>query len=357
MDESLRTLERRLRAVPDDVDVQAEYRQALARTHPRPALQAHLDRVEGVLTWPRAVNLDWRAPDDAWVRSSSAWLPPDAPSGSWREAWRTAGAARWISSQAVLTQSPRGTLRGCDPRTGQSRWEVSSRRGLRSEEETLDTSVLLTRLGWAVAPWGAVEVVLRRELEWELERPSRDDDAERQDVALTEFSLELTVLTPEPTGWSTAQPAAQCFEAPPGELLGEVLPPLAAPDDDVLELALDESQPLIALRWRDSREDWAVWRYDAGALHPQPWAFGPDDVPFASTWRSEPQLLLRPAGDAVEVCGLPQADPGPRFPRELLAGRGLSPGVEGHKGSRVLVQAGWLYLALGDEELLALAPQ
>ena len=248
MDEALRTLERRLRAVPDDPEVRAEYRQALARTHTRPALAAHLDRVEGVLTWPRAINLDWRAPQDAWSRSSTAWLPPSAAAGDWREAWRVPGAARWISSRAVLVQSARGTLRGCDPVSGLGRWEVASQRAREAESETATHSVLLTRVGWAVAPWGAVEVVLRRELDWQLERPSREEDAERVDVALAEFTLELTVVTPGPEGWSSAEPEVLRFRAEPGEELGEVLPPLADPDDDLLELTLDKTQPLIAVR-------------------------------------------------------------------------------------------------------------
>ena len=57
-----------------------------------------------------------------------------------------------------------------------------------------------------------------------------------------------------------------------------------------------------------------------------------------------------------ENYGKPDADPDPRFPRALLAGRSLEPSAEGHKGARVLVQAGWLYATLGDEELVALAP-
>lgn len=341
MDQALRALERAACTAPWDTEAARRWRVALRRL-PADEAAASVDRLEGGVALTSVLGDDADPERDApprWQRvgvGGGPLLPPAAPRGPLALRWHANGEVRWASAGAVLVERDDGALAGLDPATGREVWSIPSARspglagdGTHELERRRDA-----RFPWAVAPWGAVELVARWESRLAWRRKARNRSPEREvvgrDDVQTEVALQLVV--PSAHGWSTAMPRTTVER---GEAVAGGALTLSDWDDALFRLALDPVDPTVAVRWRDQDEDWAVltvhghdgvtppWADDAG------WRAGPDDEPHppadaptwprpslgrrAIVWADGGRLLASEGGDRdglVELAALTPLDGG-----------------------------------------------
>lgn len=354
MDDGLRTLERRARAAPDDRTLARALRAGLERAAGDPDATRRLEALHGALCSPSAIGDD-EDPDDpraarwrlAAVGGEPPLLRPALVQGA-TERWRAPGRALWVSAGLVILEAPGGALEGRDARSGEVRWRVPSVGPARLVEH--DEAARSARVGWAAAPWGAVEVGARWEADLQVRRAGRwtpEGRTTEREVAgrgAVRVEVALQVALAPGGAWSGAPPRTLVERPAPGAPLLDGDLALARWEDDLLALALDPRAPRFALAWRDDDQDWAV--YEAG--------LAPDGAPWAGPAGWSAPAHEDPIGLEASPVGDDGATPEPcrAALRELHAGGGGMRALEVRAGHPV---AGRLELAgRGAEAALAL---
>ncbi|MBL4848458.1 MAG: hypothetical protein JKY65_23300 [Planctomycetes bacterium] len=197
--------------------------------------------------------------------------------------WRESGSLVGVNHSTVLLEDLTGALVGHDLATGEVLWRVPSA----FEGATpLDASEgRWERLGWAAAPWGAVELLAefdapltyrrRGRYHAELGRVTERAPVDRLDGGAW---MRLQVLTP--LGEWGLEPALIREDASGGEGLCDGQLSLAGWDDSLYELELDPSRPSFAVRTleQDQGEGHAFLIRDdpTPRVDPIPWRVFPE---------------------------------------------------------------------------------
>lgn len=396
MDESLRSLQRAVRAAPHDRELGERLRAALLRQLPfDPAGAAReLDDLQGVLATP--LILGEHAPGLArgWRRVGPApgatLLPPRAPERL-EPAWEAPGRLRYLSAGLALLEEHDGALSARAPADGRVLWRVEGDRPGPAVEAWEDQEERATWLGWAAVPWGAAAISARWVAELEQRRVGRWTPRGRTTERTTvgrgpvHVEVDLQVLVGEGGRLGSTPPEQVLERAGPREALLDTIE-LRDWHEELLALSLDPQARQLAVRWRDEAEDWAVFlvlgdartRATVGPAGSAP----PPDDPFApETARAEPvpatlggdlsEAVFLPAQGGPLVCGRDRAGalvvrragpagPGLRWAEaplgELISGRKLRPGGPWGEGEAGLAVAdGRLWVQLDLEQVVVLA--
>lgn len=283
-----------------------------------------LAKLEGTLAATRSRGSEAKRGLPHWARvgvhGRAPTLLPRLPSGERLvESWRARGVGLWLSEGLALIETPSGTLAAHDAFSGRLLWEVpslrtSAPRGYDASEDLRDERASL--LSWAVAPWGAVEVVAdmeaplgrRRVGRWhaELGRVTETAPTER---AATEIRLSTQIVLPDET-WTDRRPTELIVErAGPGEPLAGSSMRLREWFEELGMLSLDPASPSFGVSWGPP-DEWAIFDISYGVLGPAGWE--PDDGdpfeveapltcpgPEGSTFRVEGERLLHEAKGEV----------------------------------------------------------
>jgi hypothetical protein len=305
-------------------------------------------------------------------------LLPRLPAGeTLTEAWRAPGVALWASDGVVLLERPDRALEARCPRSGEVLWSVSSLRAELALRVEVDEEERAQALGWAVAPWGAVELLARYEAPLEYRRVGQWHGelgrvTHRAPVGrhAAEVRLALQVVVPDEGSWlSRGRPEVLVERAGTGEPLCDTDLRLAEWDEDLLELSLDTTSRAFAVSWRDKAQDWTVFvvgggHTDPSWLAPANWSPGDED-PFPRESNADEVLRCDGAILALEDDRLLRTDEGtdPRpwpanWPDVTVRLDGRTPSTRGTNPdlcARIFVAAGRLFVQRGDESLIAFA--
>lgn len=343
MDARLRALGREVRAAPGDLEHARRYRAALTRLGASgdAEAQAELDRLCGVFVEPTSRALALGAADEPrWPpllrrvglgRDAPLLLPSGPSRGPLTLAWEARGRALAVTAGCVLLEGLDHALEARCPRSGALLWSVPSARpdaahlvGFGEEEERAGA------LPWAVAPWGAIELVARYHAPLRYRRVGRHHPelgrvTERRpfERADAEVELQLTVVVPEGSSWGAAPPERVEERAGGGEGLCEGDLRLPDWDVDLDELRLCPDERLFVVRTSDEPE-WAVYALDGGGARPtgvhptwfdvpaEPWplpaADAARDGPVGAPWEVAAGALRRAGGGPP--LALPHVAPG-----------------------------------------------
>jgi hypothetical protein len=229
------------------------------------------------------------------------------------ERWRARGVGVWLSDGLALIEAPGGSLSAHDPQSGDQLWRLPSIRDAAplvgdDLEDVQDERV--STLSWAVAPWGAVELVAeyhapfrrRRAGRWhaDLGRVTESVPTERSE---TEVRIGVQVLLADGGRWSASRrPPERIVErTDPAEPLADSSLHVREWFEELLSLSLDPIAPGFAVSWGvpTLNEQWTVLDVADGVLGPAGWE--PDDGdPFA---RPSPASCPGPLGTTFRVRG------------------------------------------------------
>ena len=300
MDERIQSLARRVRAQPGDLEQARRYRAELLRlaaSHPEDASPL-LDELEGVFASTSSGLLESceKREVPAWVRvgpeGRAPILLPRLPREPLRERWRARGVALWLSVGVVLLDAASDhSLEARDAASGELLWSVPSVWQPPSHEDRVE---VVQSLPWSIAPWGAIEVSAFFEGSLEYRRigrhhPSLGRVTEREVVGRSDptLSVELQVVVPSRGSWSTTRSAPDhtVERAEPGRDLCGVGVCLERWDDELIGLQLDVKERAFAVRWRDMKEDWAIFNVygdaqTAVSVGAAGWTQPPGEEPF-----------------------------------------------------------------------------
>lgn len=310
MDDTLRTLERRLRAAEGDLALAREYRAAVERLDAERAGPL-LDGLQGAVTVPHSHPRDESDRWSVWGRVPVGGQEPvlrprgpfgrdGAPPSGLEERWRVAGEACWASAAVVLVETGERQLEGRCPRTGRLLWTVPSAGPPNGRSDAIEDTERTTILPWAAAPWGAVTLGAR--FEARLEAPRRGSASWRPraiERGLPErgtVSLELTLQVALAPGgvWSASPPLVTVERARQGEPLADGDLRLESWDDDLASLEIDLASPAFAVASGVIPD--AVWStYEAGE--------GGDGRPWIgrAAWDHEPGAWAPPARSGLAL--------------------------------------------------------
>ena len=286
MDRDLRRAYREFLADPGDLEAAESLRGALARTERSIAASLRDELIGQYFATVSWENFGLPEPERRHPRRvGPALLAPRAPAALGLR-WRAAGSLLAATHGVVLLEV-RGALRAHDLRTGETRWEVPS---LLEEGHDLDESEgRRERIGWAVAPWGAVELAAefdapltyrrRGRYHAELGRVTERSAGERLEGG---GRLLLQVALPAPT-WEELPDLFRESSEPGEGLCGGDLE-LPEWQDSLYELELDPTDPTFALRTveqgRGEGHAFVVRTgRDAPRVDPVPWELFPDLPP------------------------------------------------------------------------------
>lgn len=250
MDRRLRSRYRELLEDPGDPDRAEALRNSLGHADPTDAAEILDALIGGYFACASWENLE--ALERRHLRFvGSGLLAPLAPEAV-APIWSRKGTLLAVTQALVLVEERGGGLAALDLRSGDLLWRVP---GLLEGVERLDPDQgRRERLGWAVARWGAVEVVAEFDAPLTYRRRGRYDAelgrvTERAPVDRLEAGvwIRLQVARPE-GGWSPEPPSLILEEAGGEEGLCEGNLTLSSWDDSLYELELDANEARFAIR-------------------------------------------------------------------------------------------------------------
>lgn len=290
MDDSLRTLERRLRAAGGDPALAREYRAALERLDPE-HVGPRLDELQGALAVPGAWPREGSERPVTWVRvpvgghapllrPRGPFGPDGAPPAALEERWRVTGDAVWASASVVLVETGERHLEGRCPRTGRLLWTLPSAGPPPGRLDAIEDTERTTILPWCVAPWGAVTVGAR--FEARLEAPRRGSASWRPraverglpERGTTSIDVVVQVALAPGGAWSSAPPRDAVERARAGEAIAEGTLRLERWEDDLSALEADLLSPgfAVATGWLEEQV-WSTYEVGEGG-DGRPWLAG-----------------------------------------------------------------------------------
>ncbi len=346
MDAHTRAIGRQVRAAPGDLGAARRYRAALERLAAGgdPEAAAELDHLTGVFVETTSRAVDLGPPAEArslpflrrvGLGRDAPLLAPAAPSAGAALAlqWRARGRPLLVGAGCLLLEAPDRSLEARCPRTGEVLWSVpSARPDLGDLAWRLDPEERAVALPWAVAPWGAAEVVARYHAPLRYRRVGRHDPelgrvTERRPYERGEAEVELTLTLAVPEGRTfTAAPPEQVVERSSGaEGLCDGDLTISEWDVEPDELRLCPDDRLLVV-CSDEALEWAVYSLSGGgdlptaigpagfAVPAEPWPLPtdrPTDGPGGSEWRVERRRLV--LGDEEATLTAPEVGPDVTF--------------------------------------------
>lgn len=285
MDRDLRRIYRELLADPGNPETSEALRGALARAEGEVAAPLRDELLGTYFATNSWENCDLEESERRHPARAHPTLLAPLPPLSVALRWRAPGSLLALTHGAILVEAASGALRALDLRDGRVRWEVPSLLGEVRELEGSEGR--RERLGWAAAPWGAVELVAefdapltyrrRGRYHAELGRVTERSPEERLEGGAR---LLLQVALPAPSWREPPELIREGSE--PGEGLCESELSLSEWGDSLYELQLDPSEPTFSLRTLEQGEGeghaFEIRRgRDAPRVDPVPWDLFPSE--------------------------------------------------------------------------------
>lgn len=339
MDRRLRTRYRDLLQEPGDPALAEALRSSLEHADPLDRARVLDDLIGGYFAPTSWENSE--APERRHLRFCGSGLLAPLPPAAATLRWSLEGTLLGLTHGVVLVEAEDGALVGHDLRSGQVRWRVP---GLTSGAEPLSPEEgRRERVGWAVAPWGAVELVAEFDAPLTYRRRGRYHAelgrvTERAPVDRLEAGIWLRLQVARSLGDWSQEPTLLSEGAGGEEGLCDGDLRLTRWDDSLYELELDLREPRFAVRTLEQEQGeghaFELRQEPSPRIDPIPWSHFPEpeeldpaepgaleEIFLQKVSRGDIEWTLDPERGALS-CG------GERWTQLSEAARGVARGAE-----------------------------